>query len=173
MTINQLKYLLETKILGVSYVVNKKVVDEALYDILEIHKRVLGHAGRFRNEQVYVGGHILPPPEQVPKLMNAYVECLNFEEIMNMHPVRLAALAHYKLVDIHPFLYGTVRTSRLIMNLILLKAGYPPIIIYKDMHKYYECLMVANTGDNKKLEGVSQELEDSSPVIEIDKIGNV
>lgn len=49
-----------------------------------------------------------------------------------MHAVRYAALAHYKLVDIHPFVDGNGRTSRLIMNLILLKAGYPPVMILKE-----------------------------------------
>lgn len=44
---------------------------------------------------------------------------------------RYAALAHYKLVDIHPFTDGNGRTSRLIMNLILLRSGYPPVIISK------------------------------------------
>ena len=38
-----------------------------------------------------------------------------------MHPVRLAALAHYKLVYIHPFVDGNGRTSRLLMNLILMQ----------------------------------------------------
>lgn len=45
---------------------------------------------------------------------------------------RYAALAHYKLVDIHPFTDGNGRTSRLLMNLILIRAGYPPVIILKE-----------------------------------------
>lgn len=64
--------------------------------------------------------------------MENYVEWLNSEEAYTMHPVRHAALAHYKLVDIHPFVDGNGRTSRLIMNLILLKAGYPPAMILKE-----------------------------------------
>ena len=65
-----------------------------------------------------------------------------------MHPVRYAALAHYKLVDIHPFVDGNGRTSRLIMNLILLRGGYPPIMILKEQRdKYYDALNVANVGD--------------------------
>lgn len=64
--------------------------------------------------------------------MQNYVEWLNSEEAHSMHAVRYAALAHYKLVDIHPFVDGNGRTSRLIMNLILLKAGYPPVMILKE-----------------------------------------
>lgn len=75
----------------------------------------------------------MPPPyDQVPALMESYVEWLNSEEARSMHAVRYAALAHYKLVDIHPFIDGNGRTSRLIMNLILLKAGYPPIMVLKE-----------------------------------------
>lgn len=80
--------------------------------------------------------------------MNSYVDWLNSEEAQGMHPVRYAALAHYKLVDIHPFSDGNGRTSRLIMNLILIRAGYPPVMILKHhREKYYEYLNLANKGD--------------------------
>lgn len=80
--------------------------------------------------------------------MESYVEWLNSEEAQSMHPVRYAALAHYKLVDIHPFVDGNGRTSRLIMNLILLKAGYPPVMVLKEQReKYYDTLKTANMGD--------------------------
>lgn len=76
-----------------------------------------------------MGNHVPPLPEEVPALMREYVEWLHSEEAEDMHPVRFAALAHLKLVDIHPFSDGNGRTSRLVMNLILLRAGYPPVII--------------------------------------------
>lgn len=79
---------------------------------------------------------------------------------------RYAALAHYKLVHIHPFTDGNGRTSRLLMNTILMRAGYPPVIIPKQQryinkskyvkvnnfffycsHKYYDFLQLANDGD--------------------------
>lgn len=61
---------------------------------------------------------------------------------------RYAALAHYKLVHIHPFSDGNGRTSRLLMNMILMQTGYPPVIIHKQhRHTYYENLQIANTGD--------------------------
>jgi Fic family protein len=95
-----------------------------------------------------VGRHVPPPSEKVPALMESYVNWLNSDEARNMHPVRYAALAHYKLVDIHPFVDGNGRTSRLIMNLILLRGGYPPIMILKEQRdKYYDALNVANVGD--------------------------
>ena len=50
-----------------------------------------------------------------------------------MHPVLLAAYAHRRLVDIHPFQDGNGRTARLLMNLILVNRGYcvvsiPPLL---------------------------------------------
>ena len=44
----------------------------------------------------------------------------------------IAADAHFRLVSIHPFVDGNGRTARLLMNLLLLQAGYPPAIIRKE-----------------------------------------
>uniref|UniRef100_A0A0K8TS66 Protein adenylyltransferase Fic n=1 Tax=Tabanus bromius TaxID=304241 RepID=A0A0K8TS66_TABBR len=122
-------------------------------DILEIHRRVLGHVdpiegGEFRRTQVYVGGHTPPRPNDVAILMRRFEQWLNSKGALSMHPVRYAALAHYKLVHIHPFTDGNGRTSRLLMNTILMRAGYPPVTIPKQQrNKYYEHLQVANEGD--------------------------
>lgn len=124
-----------------------------LSDLLEVHRRVLGHVdpiegGELRQTQVYVGGHIPPGPGQLQMLMEHFQHWLNAESTQALHPVKLAALAHYKLVHIHPFTDGNGRTSRLLMNTILMRAGYPPIIIPKQhRHKYYDFLQMANDGD--------------------------
>lgn len=115
---------------------NKRNDFISIDDILEIHKRVLGHVdpiegGEFRRTQVYVGGHIPPGPNDLQILMQRFVQWLNSEQAVSMHPVRYAALAHYKLVHIHPFTDGNGRTSRLLMNTILMRSGYPPVIIPK------------------------------------------
>uniref|UniRef100_A0A182WHK6 Protein adenylyltransferase Fic n=1 Tax=Anopheles minimus TaxID=112268 RepID=A0A182WHK6_9DIPT len=124
-----------------------------LKDILEIHRRVLGHVdpiegGEFRRSQVYVGGHIPPGPGDLAILMGRFENWLNSEQVFLMHPVKYAAMAHYKLVHIHPFSDGNGRTSRLLMNTLLMRAGYPPVIIQKQhRHKYYNYLQLANEGD--------------------------
>jgi hypothetical protein len=65
-----------------------------------------------------------------------------------MHPVELAALMHYKLVRIHPFDDSNGRTSRLIMNYVLLKYSYPPVIIKSsDKKNYFFALNKSDTGD--------------------------
>ncbi|KAK5643753.1 hypothetical protein RI129_007598 [Pyrocoelia pectoralis] len=122
-------------------------------EILAIHRRVLGHvdpigSGMLRGEQVFVGSHVPPAPEYVPALLEDYTTWLNSEEAQSLHPVRYAALAHFKLVDIHPFTDGNGRTSRLIMNLVLLRTGFPPILIFKyQREKYHESLNLADKGD--------------------------
>lgn len=122
-------------------------------DILEIHRRVLGYvdpveAGRFRVSQVFVGHHIPPHPQDLDRHMQELVQWLNSEEALHLHPVEFAALAHYKLVYVHPFVDGNGRTSRLLMNLILMQASYPPITIRKEQRvEYYAALDTANEGD--------------------------
>ncbi|OWF36929.1 adenosine monophosphate-protein transferase FICD-like [Mizuhopecten yessoensis] len=124
-----------------------------LDDILQIHNRVLGfvdptESGRIRLTQVFVGNFQPPAPAEVPKLMNEFVIWLNSEEAVKLHPIEQAALAHFKLVVIHPFYDGNGRTSRLLMNLILMQAGYPPVSIkVEDRLKYYETLEKGNDGD--------------------------
>jgi Fic family protein len=46
-----------------------------------------------------------------------------------LHPVERAAHAHFWLVDIHPFVGGNGRVARLLMNLLLLRNGYPIAIL--------------------------------------------
>jgi len=140
--------------------INKTLLHRSNYiglkDILELHKRVLGfvnieEAGRFRNTQVFVGSHRPPPPDELDLLVDEFVDWLNSEREDSsnaLHPLELAALAHYKFVYIHPFYDGNGRVSRLIMNLVLMQAGYPPVIInVDDKHEYYQTLQMANDGD--------------------------
>ncbi len=105
-------------------------------DILHIHDIVLKgiddeNAGRYRSVPVRISGStvVLPNPRKVPDLMAEFAQWLGREE--NLHPVELAAEAHYRLVTIHPFVDGNGRAARLLMNMILLMTGYPAAIIRK------------------------------------------
>lgn len=121
-------------------------------DILNIHKIVLNrvdpvNAGTFRKIQVYVGVHTPPPASVVCSLMQGFCNWLNSNP-SKLHPVKLAALAHQKIAFIHPFVDGNGRTSRLLMNLILMRAGYPEIIIRKqDSELYFKNLQISNEVD--------------------------
>ena len=60
---------------------------------------------------------------------------------------------HERLVTIHPFIDGNGRTSRLVMNLILLQHGYVIANIkgdYDSRMKYYQALETAQTSNNKE-----------------------
>ena len=65
-----------------------------------------------------------------------------------MEPVELAAAAHHRLVAIHPFIDGNGRTARLIMNLVLMRSGFPPAIIARiNRQQYYRVLAQADGGN--------------------------
>lgn len=87
----------------------------------------------------------MPNPRKVPDLMEKFSGWLS--SVDKLHPVALAAQAHYRLVSIHPFLDGNGRSARLLMNLILMRYGYPPAIIRKrDRLAYINSLEQAQLG---------------------------
>lgn len=111
-------------------------------DILYIHSLILKGindqwAGRYRQVPVRIAGAsvIFPNYMKVPTLMKDFMKWL--QTIAGEHPVKIASDAHYKLVSIHPWVDGNGRTSRLLMNLILLQHDYPPAIIKKEERRRY------------------------------------
>lgn len=111
-------------------------------------------AGQYRKGNVMITGSSHRPHEgyEVPKLMAELVSWVRKNQ-NKMHPVELAALAHHKLVHIHPFTDGNGRTARLFMNLILMQKGYPMVIILKnDRQKYYRALDKADRGNSADIE---------------------
>ena len=70
-------------------------------------------------------------------------------EAKSLHPVERAARVHADLAIIHPFRDGNGRTSRLVMNLELMRAGFPIVIIpVEDRAAYYENLDKAGKDAN-------------------------
>jgi len=128
--------------------------------LLDIHHLILknidlDNAGRYRNVDVMISGSSHKPPTflQVESLMEEY---FNFyvENKEMLSPIILSADMHEKLVTIHPFSDGNGRTSRLVMNLILLQNGFPITNISSQNElrdEYYKSLEVAQIEDNKEL----------------------
>ena len=124
-------------------------------DILQIQYLIMKgiddlNAGRYRVTPVRISGSAvaLPNPRKVPDLMAGFAKWLKLAT--GLHPVELAAEAHYRLVTIHPFTDGNGRTARLLMNMILLMSGYPAAIIRKrDRLAYIDSLEKAQPGDSK------------------------
>ncbi|SEJ19578.1 Fic family protein [Dyadobacter sp. SG02] len=127
-------------------------------DILSLHGLVLrsiedDFAGRLRDGGVrIVGANFVPPnARKVPDMLDQLIEFTNSNP-MGLNDVVLATVFHHRLVWIHPFFDGNGRTVRLAMNLLLMRAGFPPAIILKnDRKKYYEALNQANNGSYQKL----------------------
>lgn len=124
----------------------------SLSDVLSLHRVILTgiqteDAGVYRRERVRVVGspRIFPNPLRVPDLMGDFAATLSAE---GLHPVTHAARVHYGLVAIHPFADGNGRAARLLMNLLLLRAGYPPALLpVTGRAQYYAALEAANSGD--------------------------
>ncbi len=91
--------------------------------------------------------HYYVEPLQVPGAMQALVEKIRTEEKI-AHPVQLASDAHYELTRIHPFDDCNGRCARLLLNLLLMRAGFPPIVIrQEERRRYLEALEHADAGD--------------------------
>lgn len=128
-------------------------------ELLTVHNLILRgihpeDAGRYRKVQVMIKGsaHMPPQPYLVAKEMEDYFIWMD-QHKNKLHPVVLAAEMHERLVTIHPFIDGNGRTSRLIMNFILLQHGYVIANIkgeYETRMKYYQTLETAQTKQNKE-----------------------
>lgn len=102
------------------------------------------HAGQYKlqpNHVLTLSGkiHYYTEPVKVKDEMEKLVRWYHQEK--RVHAVEKAAIFHYRFVVIHPFDDGNGRMARLLMNLLLMKNGYPPCII-QNVHrrKYLETL---------------------------------
>jgi len=132
--------------------------DLSLPIVLYWHKKLFAStkpeiAGRIREHQVAISGSkFLPPiPAEIYLLLREFFKWYNKNK-KKLHPVELAALVHLKFVTIHPFADGNGRISRLMMNFILHKHGYPLLNIpYEKRASYYNALERAQI---KKMDGI-------------------
>lgn len=144
--IDYIKLLMDRK-----YVFNER-------ELLNIHNLILRginpeDAGKYRSVQVMIQGSKHAPTDalSVRKEMDAFFSWFE-ENSFSLHPVVLAAELHERIVTIHPFIDGNGRTSRLIMNLFLLKNGYVIANIkgdYETRMKYYETLEEAQINNQR------------------------
>ncbi|MBN8596974.1 MAG: Fic family protein [Planctomycetes bacterium] len=120
-------------------------------DLLAIHREVLAdidlaNAGRYRTSRVFIAGTRFVPPSNL-KFSSLLPRAIELSGDAGVHPVLRAAELHYNLVAIHPFADGNGRTSRLMMNALLLASGYPLVVIEVDRRaEYLRALDEANQG---------------------------
>lgn len=87
--------------------------------------------------------HAFPSPAEIPALMGDFGDWL----LRAMDTPEVAFQAHRELVGIHPFADGNGRTARLLMNLVLLRGGWPPIAIRpQDRLEYLRGLQESQAG---------------------------
>ena len=125
----------------------KKEESFSEWQIRNIHQLILKNiddenAGRYRQQNVLISGATTNPPDYtlLNDKMAQFIDWYN-TEAFNLHSVERAAKVHADFVGVHPFVDGNGRTSRLLMNLELMKAGYPPsVITVENRLAYYEAL---------------------------------
>jgi Fic family protein len=76
---------------------------------------------------------VFPNAVKIPELMRAYGEWIS----QAASEPATSFDAHYRLVAIHPFSDGNGRTTRLVMNVLLLRGGYPPVAVRPEDRKAY------------------------------------
>lgn len=125
----------------IASLVHRSRTELTQHHLLELHRLILqkidgANAGRYRTVSVRIAGSraIMPNPAKVPQLMDEFISWLwkaRGNELV------IAADAHFRLVSIHPFVDGNGRVARLLMNLLLMQAGYPPAVIRKEERRRY------------------------------------
>ena len=112
-------------------------------DLVELHRTTMKdvidiYLGVYRPAWVYLrdSTYTPPPPSQIPKLMRDFLQELNLNRKKHA-PIKLAALTHLDFESIHPFVDGNGEVGRLIANWVLMKKGYPPIVITKQERAHY------------------------------------
>lgn len=150
-----------------SFTEKGKIKTETLLDIHKIiSKNTLDNpsdCGVFRNRQVYVGRRVFlasgfreeieympPKTEEVPRLVDEFIDWLNLDKTWKINPVLLAGIVHYEIARIHPFIDGNGRTARLFATLILYLSGFDHRRLFalddyydRDRKAYYAALKTA------------------------------
>jgi Fic family protein len=141
-----------------------------LSEVREIHERVIAtvwrHApperlhdqegpGSFRRHDIQPFSSGMRPPAwpDVPQLMHNWVAAANDPPAeRSAHLMEHLAGLHAAFERIHPFRDGNGRVGRLLLNVLLVRHGYPPAIVYKrDRAKYLRALARSDKGDDGPL----------------------
>jgi len=140
-----------------NHILNKKY-------LLELHKTIMASfegktPGRLRKQQVYLhmrdtknplGKEIAYRPPHSNRLNRLIDEFAKWYKSTRLNPIEKAALAHYNLYRIHPFLDGNKRICRLILNKTLLDEGFPLLNISAKKERYFQSLIDSVEKDTPK-----------------------
>ncbi len=110
--------------------------------------------GSFREHDIqpFPGGMVPPSWPEVPALVADWIADAQALSAEGSAELESLARLHARLEQIHPFLDGNGRAGRLVLNLLLVRLGYPPAVIYKgDRPRYLAALRRADGGDHGPL----------------------
>lgn len=126
-------------------------------DVLELHKLnmagILDNAGEFRDHSVRIMGSFVPTanPLSIEKRMEEFIVSYDKNE-SQLDPIALLAKTHATFEQIHPFSDGNGRVGRLLMVVLALKLGLPPVLVVQEQKKaYYKYLQEAQLKENYSL----------------------
>ncbi len=140
------------------YVRNKVKERELDADmLLLLHQMLIGGiddkiAGRFRQkgEYVRVGTHIAPPPEHVARMVESLFD--EYANSLEGFAIDTIAKCHLDFETIHPFIDGSRRIGRVIINYQLQRLGFPVLILRdRDKQDYYDGFRAYNDKKETKL----------------------
>jgi Fic family protein len=122
--------------------------------VRELHRRIVARS------QPEIGGVYSTLPRRIAGSPVIFLNPLKIPQLMKDYGIWLGQAkrapansfdAHYRLVAIHPFGDGNGRTARLLMNLLLLREGYPPVAVRpQDRKTYLDALEHASVQDDLK-----------------------
>lgn len=121
---------------------NAALDEELIKDIHQVVMENILEGGLYRSYNVRITGADFTPPDwtEVRNNMNWFMSDYDTKK-PTLNSIELASYVHAEFVRIHPFKDGNGRTARLLLNFMLMKAGYQPVIIEaKDRPVYYETL---------------------------------
>lgn len=153
----------------------KKTIDHVV--IQQIHEVVMAgileDAGKYRTRNVRITGASKTPPDW-SKVINLIDELIEKIAQSKRHPLEIAAILHHRFVEIHPFIDGNGRVSRLLTNLFLIAQGYPPVVLkIEDRRKYYRFLRAADAGNLEPFANFIAKTVDESLLMYLSFFGGV
>ncbi len=125
--------------------------------IIQIHKKLMENIDvrtgyRITDVRVIRSNFDATPAPYVKSDMDLLLKWFN-ENKNKLHPLTSASVFHHKFEKIHPFMDGNGRTGRILFNILLINAGYPPCIIHKKIRsKYLDALREADKSSFTKIE---------------------
>ncbi len=118
-----------------------------LHSALTPDEKAKGNPYRKDNPLHRLYFHEIAQPDKIAIKMRKLVEWLDEEETQHIHPVERAARAHYRLMAIFPWPKNSGKVARLLMNLMLIRDGFPPIVIHSiERQRYYDVLRAETAG---------------------------